>query len=66
MNQMLLVEQVHLTFEAWFIKQFQGNLIPEEFKFSILDMRKTYLALCWKEETLWKEWCENAKIAGHS
>jgi len=52
---MLLVEKVHYGFEDWFIRQFQQGLLPEGY-FNLVDMRKEYIKLCWKEEMLWKEW----------
>jgi len=58
-RNMLLVELVHMTFETWFIRQFQLGLLPEG-NFSIIMIRQEYLALCWKEEFLWKEWTRNA------
>ena len=57
LKTMLLVERVHMSFETWFIRQFQLGLIDNTVKFSLLDMRQEYIALCWKEELLWKEWC---------
>lgn len=49
-----------MTFEFWFIRQFQLDLLPTG-NFSIMELRKEYLALCWKEEELWKKWSENGK-----
>ena len=56
LRTILLVECIHLSFETWFVRQFQTGLIDETAKFSLLDMRQEYIALCWKEELLWKKW----------
>lgn len=60
MAQLLLLEKQHLDFDTWFIRQLRQDLLPEGF-FRIIDLRVDYLALCWKEEELWKKWSENAK-----
>lgn len=57
---MLLLERKHIPFEDWFISLFRQGLLPEG-NFSIAEMRKEYLSLCWKEETLWKEWNESCQ-----
>jgi len=54
---MLLLELAHLSFEQWFLRQFQQGLLSEGY-FRIGDLRVEYLSLCWKEERLWKEWCD--------
>ena len=59
MNQMLLLERVHLTFEVWFIRQFLQDLLPKG-NFCIIDLRQDYLRLCWKEEELWQKWKQSA------
>ena len=63
MQTMLLVEKVHLSFEAWFIKLFREGVLAEDEQITLAIMRKEYMALCWKEEMLWNKWKElvNAK-----
>lgn len=56
-QRLLLVELVHLTFEAWFIKQFHEGTLPKGF-FCVTDLQKEYVELCWREEQLWREWCD--------
>lgn len=61
LRQLLLVEKVHYTFETWFIRRVQSGDIPEDRPFTIRELRLEYLQQCWREETLWKKWSENAR-----
>ena len=56
---LLLLEREHYTFETWFIRLFQQDLLSDGY-FSIMGLRQEYLELCWKEEELWQKWSENA------
>lgn len=51
-SPLLLVEKVHITFEQWSHREIRrgeeaGNV-----------SRFVYLNQCWKDEVLWKEWCD--------
>jgi len=58
LQQMLLVEKVHYTFEMWFINLFRAGQLDND-TFSMAGLRHEYMTLCWKEEYLWNRWKEN-------
>lgn len=59
MSQLLLLLEIHLSFEQWFIRQLLEGTLPDEL--CLTKMRQQYLALCWREEELLRKWRENVQ-----